>query len=91
MGCIAKMLHAFSTPYDPVRIYTRMPIPEKVLKPHNPRNDLGHDVSKYKSDPSTFRLLYLRHMDQMRDCPTCSTIRIVVIGLACFGLYSIFS
>ena len=67
-----------------------MPIPEKVLKPDNPQNDLGHDVSKYKSDASQFRLHYLRQMDQMRQCPTCSTVRIVVIGLACFGLYSIF-
>ena len=54
-------------------------------------NDLGHDVSQYKYDSRPgFRLHFLNHIDQMRQCPTCGSIRVIIMGLACFGLYSIF-
>ena len=76
MGCIAKMLHALHGGLN--KVMSSYP-----YDPEQPKPEL-------KSDTSTFRLYYLRQMDHLRECPTCSTIRIVVIGLACFGLYSVF-
>ena len=52
-------------------------------------NDLGHDVSKYKSDGEPpYRLPFL---DRVQPCWPCVTIRTVTVySLALYGLYSIF-
>jgi hypothetical protein len=95
MGCVAVMLH-IHTPAVEARITISMssyPIdPEQTTQRRI--NDLGHDVSKYKRDPSNFRLPWLRRLTES-DCEHCRRIRrlcinSVVYTLAVYGLYSIF-
>ena len=57
----------------------KMPTQREYDK-HNP---------EIKSDTSTFRLHFLNHIDQVRQCPMCGAIRIGVIALAIVGLYSL--
>ena len=56
---------------------------------HSKYTDLGHDVAKYKHDHSNFRLHFLNSIDQVRQCPVCGAIRIGVILLAMYGVYSL--
>ena len=80
------MLHIRKPPLEPVIIMC-MPIPEQVLKPEPQRNDLGHDVSKYKSDPSHFRLAWLHNLERPSGK---HIINWCIYALAIVGLLSIF-
>ena len=64
-----------------------MPIPERVLKPESRVNDLGHDVSKYKSDASHFRLAWLHNLQRPSGK---HIINWTIYALAIVGLLSIF-
>ena len=89
MGCVAVMLHIRKPPLEPV-IIMYMPIPEQVLKPEPQRNDLGHDVSKYKRDASHFRSPWLDHaIPSGGSTYTRIIIRTCVSVLAVYGLYSL--
>ena len=95
MGCVAVMLH-IHTPAVEARITISMSSYPIDPEQHTQRriNDLGHDVSKYKRDPSNFRLPWLRRLTES-DCEHCRRIRrlcinSVVYTLAVYGLYSIF-
>ena len=69
---------------------THMPIPEQVLKPEPQRNDLGHDVSKYKRDASHFRSPWLDHaIPSGGSTYTRIIVRTIVSVLAVYGLYSL--
>ena len=45
---------------------------------------------QFKSDNPSWRLSFLHEIDLMRQCKVCGSFRIIIIGLACYGLYSIF-
>ena len=92
MGCVAVMLHIYTAPLDPVIIIymSSYPIdPEHTTQ--RQINDLGHDVSKYKSDASNFRLPWLRRLTESH-CEHCSRIRklcinSVIYAFAIYGVY----
>ena len=95
MGCVAVMLHIHTAPVEPIITISMSSYPIDPEQ-HTQRriNDLGHDVSKYKRDPSNFRLPWLRRLTES-DCEHCRRIRrlcinSVVYTLAVYGLYSIF-
>ena len=95
MGCVAVMLHIDTAAVE-ARITISMSSYPIDPEQHTQRriNDLGHDVSKYKSDASNFRLPWLRRLTESH-CEHCSRIRrlcinSVVYTLAVYGLYSIF-
>ena len=74
---------------DPV-LNTVMPIPERVLRPEPPRNDLGHDTTHYKSDSSHFRSPWLDHsVPSGGRIYNHFIIRTIVCTLALYGLYSL--
>ena len=44
----------------------------------------------FKEDAPSWRLSFLHEIDLMRQCKVCGVTRIVVVGLALYGLYSLF-
>ena len=54
-------------------------------------NDLGHDVSKYKTDSEpSYRLKFLQAID-MDHCPTCIHVsKVILYALAIYGFISLF-
>ena len=79
-----------ATPRKNSPLNTHMPIPEQVLRPEPPRNDLGHDTTHYKSDSSHFRSPWLDHsVPSGGRIYNHFIIRTVVSVLAVYGLYSI--
>ena len=44
----------------------------------------------FKSDAPSWRLSFLHEIDLMRQCRLCGITRIVIVLLACYGLYSLF-
>ena len=89
VGCIARMLHAFNRPYDRLLITNIMPT-EREYNKHNP---------EIKVDNSKFRLSFLDRTQGIwgyplawaspGSCPICFIIRVIVLGLAIVGLFSI--
>ena len=89
MGCVAVMLHIHNAAVEPV-IIMYMPIPEQVLKPEPPRNDLGHDTRFYKSDATHFRSPWLDHaVPSGGRIYNRFIIKTIVVTLALYGLYSL--
>ncbi len=58
---------------------------------HSNYNDLGHDVSKYKTDSEpSYRLKFLQAID-MDHCPTCIHVsKDILYALAIYGFISLF-
>ena len=87
MGCVAVMLHIHTPPLDPVITIVMSSYP---IDPDPPRNDLGHDTRRYKSDATDFRSPWLDHAIPAGG-PVYTRIIVctVVSVLAVYGLYSL--
>ena len=43
----------------------------------------------FKSENPSWRLSFLHEIDLMRQCKACGITRIIIVLLACYGLYSL--
>ena len=59
----SMLLNHITTPCLHSDLNSNMP----TEREHSKYNDLGHDTSHYKSDPSTFRAPFLRYIDQFAN------------------------
>ena len=44
---------------------------------------------QFKSENPSWRLSFLHEIDLMRQCRVCGITRVIVVLLACYGLYSL--